>query len=275
MPDQEAIEVAQADLSDVSESDSSEAVESGEQQETQEGQAAEVSEQPEGEETSKETETKSQRRRRMRREKEAETNERVRALERENAKLKEAQARLKRPNRHEYNDPTEYAADLAAFKVREQDTQAQSERINQEYEAANGDERSSFQAAATDFTAEGAEKYPDFSEVVNRNPDAGGPAITPIMAEALFESDAGVDVAYYLAKNTAESVKISQMSPVAQARAIFNLEAKVTKPKPPVQSKAPAPVKPVKGGSTAAQKPVTEMSMSEYAAYRQKQMNGG
>ena len=61
---------------------------------------------------------------------------------------------------------------------------------------------------------------------------------------------------------------------VAQARAIWELEAKVSKPKEPPVSKAPPPVKPVRGGAASNTKPVSEMSMSEYASFRQRQMRG-
>lgn len=272
MPDQEALEVALADLPDVSESESSEVIKDNEQQETSE-EAAEQS--AKTEDVSQEGETKSQRRRRLRRERETNVNAEVERLRAENERLKTRGRTVKAPNPQDYTNQAEYAADLAAYRVRSQDAQAETERIQSDFKRAETAERDSFAEAAMDFKSEGVEKYPDFAELVSRTPDKGGPALTTVMTEALFESDAGVDVAYYLAKNPAESKKIAQMSPVAQARAVFQLEAKVAKQAEPVRSKAPAPVKPVKGGSAAPQKSPSEMSMSEYAAYRQKQMQGG
>jgi hypothetical protein len=275
LPDQEAIEVALEDLSDVSDSEPSTETEEGlEQPEQLEADAAEQQAEA-NDEGSQEQETKSQRRRRLRREREQKTNDRVKALEAENARLKTKADRLKAPNPQQYTSEAEYQADLAAYKVRKQDIEDESERINQDYSEAEQEDGSAYSEAITDFQAEGSAKYKDFRDVISRPTESGGPAFTTIMTEALFESDIGIDVAYELAKNPQETYKIAKLSPVAQAKAIFEAEAKVKAKQVPPKSKAPAPVKPVRGGSSAAQsKPVSEMSMAEYAAYRQKQMEG-
>jgi hypothetical protein len=273
----EAIEVAQAALADESESETSEALrgENLEQPVTDTEEAADADDADDAAGEDSETESKSQRRRRLRREKEQEVARKVSALEAENARLKERQkSRGDRPDPDYYTSESEYAADLAVWKSRAADVQAETENLRTRYDEVDGEDAGAFQAATADLNAEGAEKYKDYNEVVTRPRDQGGPAITVVMAEALLESDMGADIAYYLGKNVKESEKISAMSPVAQAKAIWKLEAKVGKSNAPAQSQAPAPVKPVRGGSSAPTKPVSEMSMSEYAAYRQKQMNG-
>lgn len=273
----EAIEVAQAALADESESETSEALagENLEQPSVETEEAADADGAGKAEGDDSETESKSQRRRRMRREKEQQANQTIKQLEQENERLRKRASSIKAPDPDDYTSDFEYAADLAAYKVRQQDVQAEDERIRTSYSEAESDDGKGFTEAVTDFNAEGAEKYKDYVEVVTRGPDKGGPNITAIMAEALMETDAGVDIAYYLGKNVKESAKIASMSPVAQAKAIFQLESKVAKSNMPAQSQAPAPVKPVRGGSAAPIKPVSEMSMSEYAAYRQKQMAAG
>lgn len=276
MPDQEAIEVALADLSDVSEGEPSIETEEGLEQpeQSEEGAANEQQAQAE-DEGSQEQESKSQRRRRLRRERETKTNERIKALEAENTRLKTRADKLRQPDPRNYTSDAEYQSDLAAYKVRRQDIQDESDRISQDYSDAEKEDGTAYKEAMSDFQAEGAAKYKDFNEIVARPTSQGGPAFTTIMTEALFESDMGIDVAYELAKNPQETLRISNLSPVAQAKAIFEAEAKVKANQAPPKSKAPAPVKPVRGGSSAAQsKPVSEMSMAEYAAHRQKQMEG-
>lgn len=272
----EAIEVAQAALADESESETSEALagENLEQPSVETEEAADADDAVKVEGDDSETESKSQRRRRLRREREEQVSARVTALEQENKRLKERAKSVKAPDPDDYTSEAEYVADMAAYKVRSQDVQAEDERIRAGYDEADSEDAKSFNEAAADLSAEGAEKYADFDAVVKRETKDGGPAVSPIMIEAMLESDMGADIAYYLGKNVKESHKIFAMSPVAQAKAIFNLEAKVAKGTMPAQSQAPAPVKPVRGGSSAPTKPVSEMSMSEYAAYRQKQMNG-
>lgn len=273
MPDREAMEVAMRDLPDVSESDSSEIDEleedelGDEQQETPD-EAADAD--GEGE---KETETKSQRRRRMRREREEAREAEISRLAKENERLRQRASGLRPPKAEQFASDAEYVAAMAAYSVRKQDTDESVQRINSEYLAVEADDSATLGAAMDDFLSEGTTKYKDFADKLKRDPSQGGPAISTVMAEAMIESDLGIDVAYYLATNPAEAAKIAKLPPVSQARAVWELEGKVKDQRKPAMSKAPPPVKPVRG-SSGNTKPVSEMSMSEYAAYRQRQMNG-
>ena len=86
------------------------------------------------------------------------------------------------------------------------------------------------------------DKYDDFEQVVyNKNL-----RITDTMADVIRMSDIGPDVAYYLGVNEKEASRISDMSPVLQAREIGRIEAKLTA-NPPTKrtTPAPAPISPV------------------------------
>lgn len=273
MPDREAMEVAMRDLPDVSESDSSEIDvleedELGDEQQETPDEAAKAD--GEGD---KETETKSQRRRRMRREREEAREAEISRLAKENERLRQQASRLKPPRPEQFRNDAEYLAAMTAYNVRKQDTDEAAQRIRSEYDAVESGDKETLGAQMDDFLSEGVTKYKDFAAKLTREPKDGGPKITPIMAEALIESDTGIDVAYYLATNTAEAEKIAKLPPVAQARAIWELESKVQDQRKPAVSKAPPPVKPVRG-SSGNTKPVSEMSMAEYAAYRNRQIRG-
>ena len=280
MPDQEALEVALADLSDESENEASAAVE-GEQQEPSEDNAAEIEQEAPAEEEKQaetedtQTETKSQRRRRLRREREEKQADRLKFLEAENKRLEKRLGGIKEPDRRNYSNESEYLADRAAYNVRRETAQEDQQRLSTDFETTRAEEAQAFNDALMDFGAEGSEKYNDFTEKVSRPVEQGGPAITTVMTEALFETDHGVDIAYYLAQHPKESLQIAQMSPIAQVRKIYELEGKVSKANAPAKSAAPPPVKTVKSGKATARKPVSKMSMSEYAEFRQKQMGGG
>ena len=275
MPDREAMEAALARLPDVSESESSESdllpdeiwEEAKEQEKSEE--AAEGADGKDGEET----ETKSQRRRRMRREREEAREAEISRLAKENERLRQQASRLRQPRPEQFDNDAEYLAAMAAYNVRKQDTEEAAQRLNSEYEAVQSDDEKTFGEQMDDFLSDGAKKYTDFATKLKRKPQEGGPNITPVMAEALIESDMGVDVAYYLATNVKEAEKIAKLPPVAQARAIWELESKVQDQRKPAVSKAPPPVKPVRG-SSGNTKPVSEMSMAEYAAYRNRQIRG-
>jgi hypothetical protein len=97
---------------------------------------------------------------------------------------------------------------------------------------------------------------------------------------AIFESDNGPDVLYFLGTHPEEFEKLGELTPSKVQRAVWkiseSLEGKKSKPaedeveedepekeeKP--KSKAPAPIKPVTGGSTRSSKRLDDMTMAEY-----------
>ena len=92
------------------------------------------------------------------------------------------------------------------------------------------------------------------------------------MAEAMRDSDAGTDIAYFLGKNLAEARRIASLnSAAAQAREIGKLELRLAEKSTPVQAKepsrAPAPIAPV-GSGKGGDKGPEQMSMAEYAKWR-------
>jgi len=93
------------------------------------------------------------------------------------------------------------------------------------------------------------DKYDDFDQVA-RNPNV---PITEVMAEAIYASDVGPEVAYFLGSNIKEAARIAKLSPFMQAKEIGKIEAKLASD-PPVKktSNAPAPISPVTARSTGS-----------------------
>jgi hypothetical protein len=91
------------------------------------------------------------------------------------------------------------------------------------------------------------DKYDDFEQVAY-NPKL---PITTVMAETIQSSDIGPELAYYLGSNPKDADRISRMSPLAQAKEIGKIEAKLAA-EPPVKrtTSAPAPISPVTARST-------------------------
>ena len=128
------------------------------------------------------------------------------------------------------------------------------------------------------FIADGAEKYPDFKEVA-LDPEV---PYTPVMIEAMVESERAVDIAYYLGQNHDEADRISRLSPIQTAKEIGHIEANLEAEAPREGAKddgttegkpgkkttsAPEPIKPVKGSTTVKKNP-KDMTQSEYEAWR-------
>ena len=93
------------------------------------------------------------------------------------------------------------------------------------------------------------DKYDDFEQVAY-NPKL---PITTVMAETIQSSDIGPELAYYLGSNPKDAERISRMSPLAQAKEIGKIEAKLASD-PPVKrtTSAPAPISPVTARSSGA-----------------------
>lgn len=113
-----------------------------------------------------------------------------------------------------------------------------------------------------------AEGHPDYAELVANNPDL---TITPNMANVIFESDLGPQVAYHLGQNPAEARRIAALPDYRQAAELGKLEAKLSQPAvpPPARTPPPPPPATVAGLSAGLQKGPEEMSMAEYIKARE------
>jgi len=80
----------------------------------------------------------------------------------------------------------------------------------------------------------GAAKYADFANLVN-NPDL---PMTETMVNAMLVVDSGHEIAYHLAKNPADALRIASMAPTAQAREMGQLAKRLAAPPP--ESKYPS-----------------------------------
>ena len=109
------------------------------------------------------------------------------------------------------------------------------------------------------------EKTPDYDAAVSN------PAFvqSPALIEAVLYSEMGPQIAYYLAKNVAETNRLNRLNPVAVAREIGRLEERLTPSQPKKVTDAPAPIKAVGGnGTDKVSKDPKDMTMDEYADYR-------
>lgn len=109
--------------------------------------------------------------------------------------------------------------------------------------------------------------------------------VTPVMADAITESDLGPAVLYHLGKHPAEAARIAKLSALSQVRELGKIEAALAaaeapssnEPAPPQTkathvSKAPAPLKPIAGSAASSANPLKHldsMTQAEYRAYRE------
>jgi hypothetical protein len=114
-------------------------------------------------------------------------------------------------------------------------------------------------------------KFPDFRQVVEREPSQGGPTITETMAGVIKEMDRGAELAYYLGKNPGEAHEIARLPASSQALALADLRETLPKIEARV-SQAPTPITALSGKQASATvKYSDDMSMEEYNNWRNAQ----
>lgn len=170
--------------------------------------------------------------------------------------------------RAEYKARKIVAEERAAFDKKLDDIQAKQQEEKQQAEMT---------AKQKALMENGTAKYKDFEDVA-LNEDV---PYSPVMIEAVVESDSGADLAYHFGQNPDVADEISRMSPVQAARAIGRIEATLTADRDGAQAaddgetkttkkttKATPPFKGVKGGTRTTVKDPQKMSQKEYEAWR-------
>lgn len=112
------------------------------------------------------------------------------------------------------------------------------------------------------------EKFSDYDEVMADSEVKFSESV----AVALLDSEIGPELAYYLKAHPDEAKNLAGMSPVAAARAVGKLEAKLaSSPTPKPKTSAPPPPKPVTA-SAPAEGLSDKLDMGEWIKRRNKQV---
>jgi hypothetical protein len=159
-----------------------------------------------------------------------------------------------RPQRAQFADEEAYFDALTDWKLEQRDgRERQAKQQEQVQKVAQKTER---------LYAE-AEKIPGFDR-----DDFESLPLTPVIAQAITDSDVAPKLMAHLAQHPEEVSRIGALPPARQAVEIGKLEVKLTTTaKPP---KAPAPIDPVGGGASPV-KSLQNMSPQEYYEARLKQ----
>jgi len=118
--------------------------------------------------------------------------------------------------------------------------------------------------------AEFVKSAPDYQSVVY---DPSAP-ISQVMAEVIAESDVGPQLAYHLAKNREVAQAIYKLPPMAAARELGRLEAKLNQPKAeaPRTTNAPPPPPKVEAVESDVERDPDKLSMNDWLKWREKQL---
>jgi len=120
------------------------------------------------------------------------------------------------------------------------------------------------------------DKYEDFDELLQRSPQDGGPTISQSMVEAINEVDNSGEVAYTLAKDVNNSIRIANLSKTKQMAEIIKLSSKLSKDAvttekvtPKKTTSAPEPINALGGGETVQKTLADTEDFGDYEAQRQ------
>lgn len=173
------------------------------------------------------------------------------------------------PQPADFDDYNEYVKSLTDHRVKMARASWEAEEREREAQTAKRQRAETLQQKMQ----EGFSKYNDF-ETVAFDPTAAH--ITPMIVDILADCENAADVAYHLAKDRVEGVRISRMTPGQAAMAIARLDAGFSNPqRPPAQaastkkhSSAPPPIKPVGSGPAGPTKDPEKMTQKEYEQWR-------
>lgn len=161
-----------------------------------------------------------------------------------------------KPKLSEFKEPEAYIEALTDWKMEQHNQKAQAGEVQAKQQTFEQKR----EKLLSDAESLGDFDRDDFSENVK---------VTPVMAEAILDSDTGAKLLVHLNANPEEASRIANLSPARQAAEIGKLEAKLSSA--PKVSKAPSPITPLgANGNTSTSKDPARMSNEEYRAWRSK-----
>ena len=166
----------------------------------------------------------------------------------------------------------EYIASKAVWKARQEvRTKVQEAEVKRVADQAVSERREAvrrFEKAAESLS----DTHEGLSEAIDRFfNDKTMPVSQPMADYIMLVSDRGPEIVNALDADLDEAERISKLSPLAAARELARLEAKLPKPEARKVSNAPAPTTIPKGSAESPVKRLEDMSNAEYRAFRNKQ----
>jgi len=174
----------------------------------------------------------------------------------------------KEPQRNQFKNDEDYFNAILDYRVE----QKLNEKMNvlDERQEVKQTELTTKQAQEkwSEVESNARDKFPQYDELVEPVYENQKFMTKPGVGEALQDSKHAPEILMHLGANPKELERIANLDPIPAARAIWELEAKVSTPikKPD----APKPISPLSGGKSQT-KSLEEAGMDEYIEMRKKQ----
>lgn len=179
-----------------------------------------------------------------------------------------------KPNAENFDTHEEYVEALTDWKIEQKEQERITKAKEDEFKTSYQKSVETFQSSVQAFK-ESHDDFEDVIESVNDVPMSIG------IQEALLTSEDGPALMYELAKNRETYERINKMNPLAAAREIGKIEARLTQSSPQEKTvekkltKTPAPINPVGSKGVTASKSLNDLSYEDYKRVRMEQMQRG
>lgn len=174
-----------------------------------------------------------------------------------------------KPLSAQFDSHEEYIEALTDWKVEQKEVQREAKKKETEIKTSVESQRQKYFERAKEF----AKTQSDYQEVVA---DVDDIPMSLAVQQLLLESDNGPELAYQLAQDRDEYKRICSLSPMAAAREVGKLEAKLSSAEPskqePRTTKAPKPISRVQAKSSLATDDPWERPYDEWAKWREQQL---
>jgi hypothetical protein len=179
-----------------------------------------------------------------------------------------------KPDPEKFETHAEYVEALTDWKLE----QREKAKAEQEHRTRLEEEHKSAFRSHLEREKSFAEKHDDYAELMAEVDYFKGASAA--VAQTIIESENGPALMYELAKNTDEFERINKLGPVAAARELGKLEAKLLlqsseakKPEPQKTTKAPPPPNPIGAAQTKTRKSISDpdLSFEDYVRLRREQ----
>jgi hypothetical protein len=183
----------------------------------------------------------------------------------------------KEPDPNDFDDHAKFVRALARWEAKQ-------EILAERKAEAEKQQKSRAETEAQRLDREHAErvqafrsKHDDFDEIL-QDGLSDVPA-SPALEQVIKSSDNGPELLYELAKDPKEAARIARLAPMALAREIGKLEARIaskasetTSPQPKRITNAPKPLTPVNARGGATEKSPDQMNYQEFKKWREGQL---
>jgi hypothetical protein len=170
-----------------------------------------------------------------------------------------------KPLAKDFQDVDAFIDAVTDWKLEQREVAKRQEAQEREPKERAQQSAQEFSRSLTEKLSDGAEKYPDFEEVVFSD---DVPFTDPMVA-AIHESASPRDLAYHLATHMDDLRRIAKLPATRQVIELGKIEDKLAAP--PKPSGAPVPIVPSGGNSAGVKKDYSQMSTEEHIkAYRNR-----